>query len=70
MIGRNLYGSIWDSTNVKRIDIGIIRGNTHPIACMAWYAPGYPPRPLLFKFEGRDRILQTITDIKISCTDS
>jgi len=56
-------------TNVKRIDSGIIRGNTYPIACMAWYAPGCPPRPLLFKFEGEDGILQTITDLKISHTD-
>lgn len=56
-------------TNVRKIDSGIIRGNTYPIACMAWYAPGCPPRPLLFKFEGEDGILQTITDIKISHTD-
>jgi len=34
-------------TNVKGIDSGIIRGNTYPIACMAWYAPGCPPRPLV-----------------------
>lgn len=56
-------------TNVRTIDSGIIRGNTYPIACMAWYAPDCPPRPLLFKFEGGDGILQTITDIKIHCTD-
>jgi hypothetical protein len=56
-------------TNVKRIDSGIIRGKAYPIACMAWYAPGYPPRPLLFKFEGEDGVLQTITNIIISCTD-
>lgn len=56
-------------TNVRTIDSGIIRGNTYPIACMAWYAPGCPPRPLLIKFEGDDGILQTITDIKIHCTD-
>jgi len=56
-------------TNVKRINSGIIRGTIYPIACMAWYAPGSPPRPLLFKFEGEDGILQTITDIKIHYTD-
>ena len=56
-------------TNVRSIDSGIIRGNTYPIACMAWYTPDRPPRPLLFKFEGEDGILQTITDIKIHCTD-
>ncbi len=56
-------------TNVKRIDSGIIRGTMYPIACMAWYTPGCPPRPLLFKFEGEDGVLQTITDLKISCTD-
>ncbi|ASN70309.1 hypothetical protein 10S9_55 [uncultured Caudovirales phage] len=56
-------------TNVKKIESGIIRGNTYPIACMAWYAPDRPPCPLLFKFEGEDDILQTITGIKINCTD-
>ena len=29
----------------------------------------WTPRPLLFKFEGEDGILQTITAIKIHCTD-
>lgn len=57
-------------TNVKKIDGGIIRGNTYPIACMAWYAPGCPPRPLLFKFEGEDGVLQTVSDIKIKCSDN
>jgi hypothetical protein len=56
-------------TNVKRIDSGIIRGKTYPIACMAWYAPDRPPCPLIFKFEGEDGILQTITGVKINCTD-
>lgn len=56
-------------TNEKRIDSGSIRGDTYPVACMAWYAPGCPPRPLLIKFEGDDGVLQTITDIKIHCTD-
>lgn len=41
-------------TNVRKISSGIIRGNTYPIACMAWHAPGQPPRPLLIKFEGED----------------
>lgn len=57
-------------TNVKRIDSGIIRGTTYPIACMAWYAPGCAPRPLLFKFEGEDGVLQTVSEIKIKCTDN
>lgn len=57
-------------TNVCKINSGIIRGKIYPIACMAWYAPGLPPRPLLFKFEGEDGILQTITDLKIKCTDN
>ena len=56
-------------TNVKRIDSGSIRGDTFPIACMAWYAPDNTPRPLLFKFEGYDGIIQTVTDITIKCTD-
>jgi hypothetical protein len=37
---------------------------------MAWYAPGRPPCRLIFKFEGEDGILHTITDLKINCTDN
>ncbi len=56
-------------TNVRKIDSVLIRGNTYPVACMALYAPGHPPRPLLFKFWGEDGILQTITELKIIHTD-
>lgn len=62
-------GSFGIGTNANKIDSGYIRGNVYPIACMAWYTPGCPPRPLLFKFEGEDGVLQTITDIKIHHTD-
>lgn len=47
---------------------GSVQGNTYPIACMAWYAPGYAPVPLLFKFEGYDGVLQTVCGIKILST--
>ena len=49
---------------------GSVRGNTYPIACMAWYAPGYAPVPLLLKFEGHDEVIQTVSGIKVLSTAS
>lgn len=36
-------------TNPNKRDNGNIKGNTYPIACMAWYVPGKAPTPLLLK---------------------
>ncbi len=55
-------------TNVTRRDSGNIKGNTYYVACMAWYTPGKPPIPLLLKFEGHDGDIQTIGNIKVTCT--
>jgi hypothetical protein len=55
------------STNITRRDNGYIKGDTYHIACMAWYAPGQPPLPLLLKFEGHDGIIQTVKGIKVTC---
>ena len=49
---------------------GSLRGNKYPIACMAWYTPGYAPVPLLFKFEGCGGVLQTVCGIKILSTNN
>ena len=51
--------------NPYRQNNGSVRGNTYPIACMAWYAPGNAPVPLLFKFEGHDGVLQTVDGVKV-----
>lgn len=49
---------------------GSVRGNTYPIACMAWYAPGCAPVPLMLKFEGHDGIIETVSSIKVISTAS
>lgn len=54
--------------NPYKPDSGSIKGNTYPIACMAWYAPGHAPLPLLLKFEGYDEVIQTISNIKVLST--
>lgn len=54
--------------NPYKADNGKIKGNTYPIACMAWYVPGYAPLPLLLKFEGYDEVIQTVTGIKVIST--
>lgn len=56
-------------TNVRKIDSGIIRGNTYHITCMAWYGSRPPSATATFKFGDEDGILQTITDLKIIQTD-
>jgi hypothetical protein len=57
-------------TNPNKRDNGNIRGNTYPIACMAWYAPGYAPTPLMLKFEGHDGAIETVSGIKVLSTAS
>ena len=47
---------------------GSVRGNTYPIACMAWYVPGRAPVPLLFKFEGHNGMVETVSCIKVNST--
>jgi hypothetical protein len=47
---------------------GNVRGNTYPIACMAWYALDCAPVPLLLKFEGHDGVIQTVTGIIVLST--
>lgn len=54
--------------NPYKSDNGNIKGNTYPIACMAWYAPSHAPLPLLFKFVGYDEAIQTVSDIKVLST--
>lgn len=56
--------------NPYRQNNGSVRGNTYPIACMAWYAPGYAPVPLMFKFEGYDGVIETVSGIKVLSSSS
>jgi hypothetical protein len=56
-------------TNERGIDSGELRGQIYDIACKAWFTASCSPRPLSFKFEGDDGIIQTISDITIKCSE-
>lgn len=56
-------------TNVKNIDSGIINGKIYNVACKAWFTANCSPRPLSFKFEGEDGMIQTVANFSIKCTE-
>jgi len=56
-------------TNVKEIDSGELHGKTYNIACKAWFTASCRPRPLSFKFEGDDGVIQTVSNISIKCSE-
>ena len=56
-------------TNTNDIDSGEIRGKMYHIACKVWFTATCSPRPLSFKFEGDDGIIQSVTDINIKSSE-
>ncbi|WP_367567190.1 hypothetical protein [Lacrimispora sp.] len=62
-------GAFGIGTNVNEIDSGEIRGKMYHIACKAWFTASSVTKPLSFKFEGDDGIIQTVSDIAIKYTD-
>ncbi len=45
------------------IDSGTPKGKMYHIACKTWFTAGGSTRPLSFKFEGDDGMLQTVSDL-------
>lgn len=62
-------GSFGIGTNIKDIDSGELHGKLYHVACKAWFTSTCGLRPLSFKFEGDDGIIQTISDIIIKCSE-
>ena len=56
-------------TNTNKIDSGEIKGRMYHIACKTWYTATCSVRPLSFKFEGDDGMIQTVSNLKINCTE-
>lgn len=56
-------------TNTQTMDSGEIRGRMYHIACKTWFTSTCSPRPLSFKFEGDDGVLQTVKNINIKCSE-
>lgn len=47
-------------TNVRGTDSGAVRGRQITIACKTWFTSTGSPRPLSFKYEGDDGMLQHV----------
>lgn len=47
-------------TNVREEDSGEVRGRQIDIACKTWFTSTGLPRPLSFKYEGDDGMLQSV----------
>ena len=56
-------------TNTTKIDSGEIRGKMYHVACKVWFTASCSPKPLSFKFEGDDGIIQSVTDISIKSSE-
>lgn len=56
-------------TNTAPPEAGPIRGRQIPIACKAWFTSGGSARPLSFKFQGDDGLLQTVGDVAVDYSE-
>lgn len=56
-------------TNTNDIDSGEIKGKMYHIACKVWFTSNCSPKPLSFKFEGDDGIIQSVSNISIQSSE-
>lgn len=52
-------------TNTEKADSGILAGRQIKIACKAWFTSTGVIRPLSFKFEGDDGMMQTVKQVEV-----
>ena len=52
-------------TNVREVDSGEVRGRQIEIACKTWFTSTGWPRPLSFKYEGDDGMIQSVAVAEI-----
>lgn len=52
-------------TNENEIDSGTPRGQIYAVACKTWFTASGIVRPLSFKFEGDDGVIQTVENLTI-----
>lgn len=57
-------------TNAKAIDSGEVNGKMYHIACKAWFTASCSLRPLSFKFEGDDGIIQSVKEIRVKSLEN
>lgn len=55
--------------NTDDIDSGLPKGRMYHIACKTWFTASNSVRPLSFKFEGDDGLIQTVTNLKVKYSE-
>lgn len=53
------------STNDNKMDSGTPKGKIYAVACKTWFTASGNARPLSFKFEGEDGMIQTVENLTI-----
>lgn len=61
--------SLGIDTNAENIDSGEIKGRMYHIACKTWFTATQSVRPLSFKFEGDDEIIQSVSNLTIKYSE-
>ena len=56
-------------TNMESFDSGAIRGRQIQIACKTWFTSNGSVKPLSFKFEGDDGMIQTVGAVSVSYSE-
>ena len=52
-------------TNTEKADSGTLTGRQIKIACKAWFTSSGVIKPLSFKFEGDDGMMQTVNHVTV-----
>lgn len=65
----NVLLSLGVDTNTDNIDSGPVRGRMYHIACKTWFTATQSVRPLSFKFEGDDGLIQTVNNLTVKYSE-
>ena len=66
---RNVAGFSNGSPGLSQTDSGIPQGKMYHIACKTWFTSTGSPRPLSFKFEGDDGLLQMVNNLTVKYSE-
>lgn len=61
--------SLGVDVNSDNIDSGVPKGRIYPVACKTWFTATQSVRPLSFKFEGDDEIIQTVNNLTVKYSE-
>lgn len=60
---------IGTNTNIRENNSDNVNGQMYHVACKTWFTATGSPRPLSFKFEGDDGIIQSVSNLNIIYTE-